>query len=445
MAVACVVLLSLAFRLHVSHECSLWLDEVSTHVHVLQSWPKVLYGPEPQHPPLMFVLVKVATNFLGTGETAMRSVSLFFGCILLVAVYDLCLELGLTVRRSVIVVSTLALSPFFIRHATEARQYAMFTAFSTLATARALRLLRGPVRTRDLVGFAINAVAAAATQYFGLAYALALLGSIAIGVAQQWKQTAMSRRLAAVGTLLGCLVPLGYLTLRAAALGRTYAVGEIGATGGPAFNSELLQDYLHSFSFLTNELWSVALQPGLTLVGLVLLSRQLRGVARTLPLGLGLVPCVAALFMSGQHFIAARYLAPSAVFYHLGACVALFAAVDRIRLALARGRLPALLAPYVGGFMLIGLLAARLREYPDGFGAGEEDYRALQRYFRAELARDTALVAYPGFFGELLLHKEYNVGTRLISLEKFRPLPGVNRYLIVEVAANAERHAEAGA
>jgi hypothetical protein len=443
-AVACVVLLSLAFRLHVSRECSLWLDEVSTHFDSLQSWPRVLHGPSREHPPLMYVLVKTATYFLGTSETAVRSVSIFFGCVLLVAVYELCLQLGLTVWRSVIVISTLAISPFFIEHATEARQYAILAAFCTLATTRALRVLRGPLRTRDVVGFAFSAVAAAATHYFGLAYALALLGSSAIGVAQHWKKTTAPRRIAAVGTLLVSLVPLGYLTLRASALGRTYAVGAIDTAAGPVFNSDLLQGILHNFSFLTNEVWSVEIQPGLTLVGLVLLSKRQRGLARALPLGLGLAPCVAALFISGQHFIAARYLAPSAVFYHLGACVALFAAVDGIQLLLARGKWTALLAPYVGGLMLIGFLVPRLLEYPDGFGAGAQDYRAFQRYFRAELAQNTALVAYPGLFGELLLHKEYDVGPRFIRLEKFRSLPGIKRYLIVELHSTAERHAEAG-
>ena len=81
LAVACVVLLSLAFRLHVSRACSMWLDEVATHFDALRPWPRVLHGPEQEHPPLMFVLVKIATYVLGTSETAVRSVSIFFGCL----------------------------------------------------------------------------------------------------------------------------------------------------------------------------------------------------------------------------------------------------------------------------------------------------------------------------------------------------------------------------
>ena len=432
LVLTCVVLLSLAYRLHVSRECSLWLDEAATHFDVLKPWPILLHGPEREHPPLMFLLVRIATDLFGTSETGLRSVSLLFGCLLLVAIYELCLELELTVWRSLIVVSTFALTPFFIEHATEARQYAMLVAFTTLATTRALRLLRGEQTIRDVVGLGVCVVFATALHYFGLAYALALLGAVALGLALRWKATSASWRAAVVGVLLVCLVPLGYLTLRLSALGRHYAVGTGGAATGPALNLALLYSIPKEFSFLNNELWRFVLEPGLAVVGLILVSRRLRGVARVLPLGLGLAPCAAALFISGQHFIAARYLAPSAVLYHLAACVTLFAAVDCIQLALARGKRGALQVPYVGGVMLICLVAARLHEYPSRFGIVGDDYRACQRYFLAKLAPDTGLVVYPGGFGDELFGKVYRVGARPIGLEKFRPTPGIRRYLIVE-------------
>jgi len=356
--------------------------------------------------------------------------------------YELCLELGLPLRRALVVIATFALTAFFIRHATEARHYAMLTTFCTLATTRTLRLLRGPRRIRDVVGVALCGVAAAATHYFGLAYALALLGTAAIGVALGWKQSSAYQRFAAISVLLVSLVPLGYLALRAIRIGHSFGVGSVGGTARPAFNSELLREIPHEFSLLTTELgWLLVLQGGLALVGLVLLSRRLRGVACLLPLGLGLAPCAAALFLSAEHGVSARYLAPSAVFYHLGACTTLFAAVDRVRRAPIES--VARLAPHFGGLLLVGLLAARLAEYPRGFGAGVDDYRGLRRYFRANLAQDTALVAYPGSFGKLLLDKEYSMGARALSLEKFRPVSGIRRYLIVEIHSdNPERQAE---
>jgi hypothetical protein len=439
-ALAAIVLLSLVFRVYMSQHASLWLDEVTTHLGVLMPWPEVLSGPSRAHPPLMYVLVKLAIKPFGDSETGLRSVSLFFGCVLLAATYELCRELGLSIQRSLVVVATFALTPFFIRHATEARHYALLASFAALATTRALRLLRGQQSTADLLMFAACVVAMPATHYFGLAYAVALLGSVILGVGLGWRQSSRQARRAVVGALLVCLVPLGYITLRAATAGKFFGVGK-GGGGGFVFNSELLREIPHEFSFLDNTAWRLALEPALALVGLLLLSRQLRGVTRLLPLGLGVAPCVAALFVSAEHFMAPRYLAPSAILYHLGACVALFAAVDGVRNA--RGAVVPSLAPYLGGLTLVGLLAVRLVEYPNGFGAGGDDYRGFQSYFKANLAQDTAVVAYPGSFGELILGKEYRLDKKPISLEKFKASRGSNRYLIVEIHCDtAERRGE---
>ncbi|MEO6602025.1 MAG: glycosyltransferase family 39 protein [Polyangiaceae bacterium] len=441
-ALACIVLASLAYRVHVARVCSFWLDEVDTHLKSLKPWSVVLQGPTRENPPLMYVLVKGAIGIFGASELGVRAVSLFFGCILLVAAYELCLELGLPVGRALLVVATLALSPFFIRHTTEARQYAIFSACITLATTRALRLLAGKVRAGDLAGFVVCASAAAYTQYFGLAYSLALLGAVIVGIAPAWKQSSPSRRAALVGMLTVLGVVLGFIAVRAASLGRHYAVGTGGAHEWQAFNLSLVRAFTEEFSFLGNHTWSLWIEPCLAVIGIVLLSWRLRGVARLLPVGLGLSPCAAVLFVSAEHFIAPRYVAPSAVWYHLGACVALFAAIDQLRRLLpTRGR-SALLAPVVASLALAGLLGARLREYPDGFGAGTDDYRGLQRYFLSNLAGDTAFVGYNGFFGELLFGNEYSVGSRPIRLEKFRAVPGIDRYLVVEIHVDDERRRE---
>jgi hypothetical protein len=439
-ALAAIVLLSLVFRVHMSQHASLWLDEVTTHLGVLMPWPKVLSGPSRAHPPLMYVLVKLAIKPFGDGETGLRSVSLFFGCVLLAAIFELCRELGLSIQRSLVVVATFALTPFFIRHATEARHYALLASFATLATTRALRLLRGQQSTADLLVFAACVVAMPATHYFGLAYAAALLGSVIFGVGLGWRHRSRQARQAVVGALLVCLVPLGYITQRAVKAGEFFGVGK-GGGGAFPFNSELLREIPHEFSFFQTKAWQLALEPALALVGLVLLSRRLRGVARLLPLGLGVAPCVAALFVSAEHFMAPRYLSPSAVLYHLGACVALFAAVDGVRNA--RGAVVPSFAPYLGGLTFVGVLAMRLAEYPDGFGAGGDDYRGLQSYFNANLAKDTEVVAYPGLFGDLILRQEYGLDKKPIRLEKFEAVRGSDRYLIVEIHCDtAERREE---
>jgi dolichyl-phosphate-mannose-protein mannosyltransferase len=430
---AVIVLLSLAFRVHVSRECSFWLDEAITRQGMLKPGSEILTGPSETHPPLMYWLLAPAIELFGASETGLRAVSLFFGCVLLAAMYELCLELRLSVGHALIVVATFALTPFFLRHATEARHYAIVAAFVTLATTRTLRGLGPQPRARDLVGFAAAALAAGATHYFGVAYAFALLAALVVGLALGWKQSRPPRPLAMLGLLLGLLASLGFLASRALELGRSYDVGSGGTETLPLFDTELLDEIVREFSFLMNGTWSSVIEPGLVLIGITLLSLRLRGIARLLPFGLGLAPCLFAPFIAAEHFVAARYIAPSSVFYHLAACVTLFTAVGRAAVELGRGARPTLLAPLVGWLALASVLVARLREFPSGFGAGGDDYRGLQRYFVSNLAKDTRLVSYLGSFGGLMLGTEYPIGSRPLRLEQFRPVRNIHRYLVIEI------------
>jgi 4-amino-4-deoxy-L-arabinose transferase-like glycosyltransferase len=440
-ALALIVLSSLAFRVQMSHECSFSLDEASTHQDAMKPWPAVLKGPSKEHPPLSYVLAKSSIVLFGESETGMRAFTLFFGCVLLVVIYQLCLELGLTVGRSLVTTATFALSPFLIKSGTDARQYAIYGSFITLALICTLRLLRGPLRIRDLIGFAAGAALAAWTHYFALAYALALLGALLIGIAPSWKRTRVAKRLVAVALLIGLLAVFWLVAVRIAALVDYYSHGKHAPAAGPLFNTDLLFDFSQDFGFMSYKVWSFAIQPLLALVGLVLLTLRLRGIARLLPLGLGLMPCIAALFLSSGHFVAARYLAPSAVLYHLAACVALFAALDLVRRVphVLAGRARRVLVPLAGWLVLAGLVTARLCEFPNGFGTGTEYFQGLQSYFVQNLAKDTRVVAYFGDFGWILFAREYRLGSPPIYLEKFRRVRGIDRYLVIELNVFGDR------
>lgn len=443
LALALIIVASLVFRLHISAECSLWLDEATTRMGVLKPWSKVLQGPSREHPPLMYVVIRSILDLFGDTDLTLRSLSLFFGCVLLAATYELCLQLGLTVGRALVAVGLLALSPFFIRYATEARHYAILSALITLATTRVLRLLRGPPRIRDLVGFVLFALAAACTQYFGLAYALALLGTLVAGVVPIWKRSRIFGRVSLVVLSSALLGALAFVALRAVAVGNRFETGKVGGGHGLAFNRELFRELPGEFSLMTGYTWSWVIEPALALAGLLLLTWRLRGVARLLPLGLALAPCVVALFLPSEHFVSARYLIPSAIWYHVAACVGAFAGIRGLRRVLSRNARAARLAPAVAWLALVAVLVPRLREYPNGYGVGGDDYRGLQRYFVEHLVKDTRLVAYFGFFGDLLINRQYKVGPKAIWLEKFRPVRGIHRYLVVEIhVSDAGRRAD---
>jgi len=441
LALALIVLASLALRLQISSQCALWLDEASTFLDVGRHWPAVLAGPSREHPPLMYVVVKLVTGVLGTSETALRAVSLFFGCILLIAMYELCRELRLNVARSLVVVATLALCPFFIRHTTEARQYAMLAAFITLATTR---VVRGPGRFLDVFVFAVAALAAAYTQYFGLAYALALLGTMLLGIPRAWRRVGWLGWVLRIGVLVGLLKLLGDVAVRAAALGRFYDTSRTVTDAGISINTDLLRAITDEFSFFVvyDSKWFVV-EPLLVLLGLTLLTWRLRGPARLLPFGIGVAPCIAVLFISAGHFIAARYLVPSAIFYHLAACLALFEACALAQRALTRSARAKVFARAAAALVLATLFSLRFAEFPVGYAIGLADYRGLQRYL-VDHAKDTRLVAFYGYFGQILMGRTYDIGSNPIRLESFRPVRGIDHYLVAEfhVGNSPERNAE---
>ncbi len=435
-ALAGLVVASLLFELHVSSQCSLWIDELNTYVIVTRKpWAAVLRGGSPEHPPLFFVLVKLVTDLFGASAASMRAPSFAFGCVELVAIHWLCLELGLKRSRALVIVASVALAPFFVRHAAEARHYALFPAMATLAICCTLRCLREPTRLRYFAGFAASAATMAATHYFGLAYGCALLGVLAVDLGPRWKRLGLTRK----QTLLAALILaalfgiFAWILAGAIDLARFYSKPR--AVEGTLPWPDLLAAIAGEFSFFGAVPWASYVEIGFAAAGVVLIGIRQRGLARIVPAALAFAPCAASLLVSSGHFIAARYLAPSWVLYHLGAMAALLALGDF--LARTAGALKPRLAHTLAWTPLAVVLLLRVAEYPTEYGTGTDYYEGLQTYFTEHFKSDTALVTFDGFFGERIMGLMYPVGSAPIWLEKFRPRRGVNRYVIAEIQADS--------
>jgi hypothetical protein len=434
-ALALIVAASFALRVYVSRHCSFWLDEVWTRHDAALSWPELLHGPSREHPPLMFWFVRASMTLFGTGETAIRLPSLLFGSVLLVGVYLLCLELELHATQALVVVASVALSPFFARHATEARQYSMLPAFTTFATLFALRLLRRPGSSRALVGFSLSAAAAAATQYFGLAYAAALVAALAAGAVWAWRRgdalpALSARSLVVVG---GLCIGLGIVALRAIWLARFYTEHQSGPSTRDLFTS-----ILRDFSFFHECPLAEKIEPFIAAAGLVALALRLRGVARFVPFALAFPPCAGALLISSGHAVAPRYLAPSFIFYQLGATGALLMLADRLLGKDATINIWNVLRSGAAALLLIVPFGLRLAQYPAGYGAGRDYYAGLQAYFDADRAKHTALIVFPHFPGAFIMRTQYDIDAPIVSLESFQPIDGVTRYVIAEFERSSQ-------
>ena len=97
---------------------------------------------DPQHPPLYFLMSKVWVNFFGNTVEARRSLSVVASLFVFPLIYWLSLELFNSSLVGLVAMDIVAISPFHILYAQEARQYSLWTAMILLLSATLLWAMR---------------------------------------------------------------------------------------------------------------------------------------------------------------------------------------------------------------------------------------------------------------------------------------------------------------
>jgi len=151
---------------------------------------------EPQLAPLYFVATRLWVQLFGDSVAVTRSMSAVFSLLALPCMYWLCLELFDSSLTAWLAVSLLAISPFQIVYAQEARPYSLFVLIILLSSAA---LLRG-MRLKTNSSWAIYAATVALGFYTHLLFALVLLGHgiyVAISEKLRFNKTVIGYFLAA--------------------------------------------------------------------------------------------------------------------------------------------------------------------------------------------------------------------------------------------------------
>jgi mannosyltransferase len=163
-------------------EQGLWLDEAFSvwmarqPVADLLRWIVAI----DQHPPLYYLLLNGWLRVAGDGEAAVRSLSALFGTATIPAIYLLTRRL-LGVAPAAAAALLLALSPFHVRFAQEARMYTLLTVNATLALGALAHLLTGDRRRRWWALFILFSAATLLSHNTAVLYLLVV--NIAMGAA----------------------------------------------------------------------------------------------------------------------------------------------------------------------------------------------------------------------------------------------------------------------
>ncbi|MEW5857468.1 MAG: glycosyltransferase family 39 protein [Cyanobacteriota bacterium] len=103
---------------------------------------KSLAAEDPQHSPLYYLITRVWRQALGSSITVIRSLSVLFSLLIFPAIYWLCLELFASPLVGIVAGVLVAVSPFHLLYAQEARQYSLWSALILLSSALLLRAMR---------------------------------------------------------------------------------------------------------------------------------------------------------------------------------------------------------------------------------------------------------------------------------------------------------------
>lgn len=309
-----VALMAVAAVLRTAMSRGLWVDEAIS-VHQAQlPFGQMLDDMRTTdvHPPFHYALLWVTVRVFGTSEFAVRLPSLIAGVALVPALY----WAGKVIydRRTGWVAATLGVfAPFCVWYAQEARMYAQFMLFATLAVAAQVQAVRRG-RRRDWAMYALATAAMLWTQYFAFLPFLAQQVGFVVAWWQR-RRDRIGRRRLVIGWLAAtavivvvCLPLLAFVRGQFAA----YSNRSDGLVPGQAgAGSSTLGGTISIYAVGANLIWAVlgyhsdgameqiaALWPLLMLLALVLLGRGRSGPS-VLLLALVVVP-MAALFAIGS-------------------------------------------------------------------------------------------------------------------------------------------------
>jgi mannosyltransferase len=149
LAIGGVLLVAVALRCRGLAERSLWFDEAFSWRLASFSWAEMCECiPRDNHPPLYWLLLKAWMAVVGDSPVALRSLSAAFGVATVLGIYlfareafgtwqertDNPADMARGMEIALLAAALVALSPFQVRYAWEARAYALGTALDALSS-----------------------------------------------------------------------------------------------------------------------------------------------------------------------------------------------------------------------------------------------------------------------------------------------------------------------
>jgi uncharacterized membrane protein len=128
---------------------------------------KTLTIDYPEHPPLYYLTLRLWAQLFGDSVATIRSFSVFISLLAFPCIYWLCMELFQSPLTAWMSMALIAVSPFHVLYAQEAREYSLWIVTILLSSAALLRALRVPTKLSWII-YAVTVSLALYTYPFSL-------------------------------------------------------------------------------------------------------------------------------------------------------------------------------------------------------------------------------------------------------------------------------------
>lgn len=108
---------------------------------------KSLATEDPQHPPVYYILIRYWVQLFGNSISTIRSLSAILSLLIFPCLYWLCMELFNSPNVAWTAIAIVAISPFHVLYAQEAREYGLWTVTILLSSAVLLWAMRTKTKT----------------------------------------------------------------------------------------------------------------------------------------------------------------------------------------------------------------------------------------------------------------------------------------------------------
>ncbi len=368
-----VTLLGAALRIMNLGLDSLWFDEVLTLNTAVQGFTAAVEVRD--HPPLLYWLTSIAINQFSGNEFALRLPSLLAG----ILTVPLLINFGKVARlpeAGLWAGFLLAISPFHVRYAQEARHYALLLFFGLLSTLFLYRALSSSRPQNWLIYGVITAIML-------LVHYSAWLLLVAEGVViAGWLIVAITRRDA---TIVLSIWPAAFILLLALIMlvprALVAVLANTGQSAGPGTTAAAdLLTWLNNIrlSFAFNDPLPAALLFLVALAGVVVLAYRRRWLLLSLMLSAAIVPLLLIQVLDVSRWALPKYVIYLLPVYLLAVGVGLETLVNRVAELLPWPRKESGSRIFVSTILCLGLLIV-------AFPRLQEEYAFMVRDWRGAL------------------------------------------------------------